>query len=85
MKTRTLAAVVILICSFLLAPGLLRADENEWYQGQQGDWYNEQDGWRWRSNNGNEYRKTRSGWAWAYHKRNPQTDRRTFQQFKEQQ
>src|ERR1039458_960926 len=109
MRTRTVA-LLILICWFVLAPGLLRAADNEWYQGQQGQWqrhgkqsrwesthgddwyqgqqghwYNEPDGWRWLGNNGDEYRKRRNGWAWAYRNRNPKTDRRTFQQFKEQQ
>ena len=109
MKTRTLAGVVILICSFLLAPGLLRAADNEWYQGQQGQWqrhgnqwrwesthgddwyqgqqghwYDEKDGWQYLGNNGDRYRKQRNGWAWAYHNRNPKTDRRSYQQFKEQ-
>jgi hypothetical protein len=38
MKVGTLAAIAILICSFALAPNLVRADENDWYQGQQGQW-----------------------------------------------
>jgi hypothetical protein len=109
MKTRTLAALAMLVCSILLAPSLLRAEENEWYQGQQGQWqqhgkqwrwesthgddwyqghqghwYQERDGWRYLSNDGAEYRKGRSGWAWAYHNRNPKTDRRSFEQLKDQ-
>ncbi len=64
MKTRTLATVLILICWFVLAPSLLRAEENEWYQGQQGHWYREGNGWQWYGNDGDEYRQGRNGWQW---------------------
>ena len=68
MKTRTLATVLILICCFALAPGLLRADENEWYQGQQGQWHRQGNSWRWKSTHGDQWYQGRQG-AW-YRERN---------------
>lgn len=72
MKTRTLATVVILICSFLLAPGVLRADENDWYQGQQGHWQQQNNNWKWGSTHGDEWYqgerghwyRDKKGWHW---------------------
>jgi hypothetical protein len=63
MKTRTLATVLILICCFVLAPSLLRADENEWYQGRQGQWHRQGNSWRWKSTHGDEWYQGRQG-AW---------------------
>jgi len=65
MKTRTLATVMILLlCSFVLAPSLLRADPNEWYQGRQGQWVREQNAWRFRDTRGDEYREYGNSWRW---------------------
>jgi len=72
MKTTTLAAVLVLICSFVLAPSLLRADENEWYQGQQGQWQRHSNKWRWESTHGDEWfqgqqghwYRDQYGWHW---------------------
>jgi hypothetical protein len=64
MKTKTLATVAILICSLVLAPSLLRAEENEWYQGQQGQWQRHGNGWQWKSTHGDQYRQSRNGWQW---------------------
>ena len=61
MKTRTLATVVILICSFVLAPNVLRAEENEWYQGQQGEWHQKGHNWRWESTHGDDWYQGRQG------------------------
>ena len=110
MKTGRLLLILILSCWFLAPLSLLRAEENEWYQGHQGQWRQQGKSWRWTSthgddwyqgrqgnwyddgrngweyhtNDGDEYRKRRSGWAWAYHTRNPRTDTRSYQQFKQQ-
>ena len=51
MRTRTVA-LLILICWFVLAPGLLRAADNEWYQGQQGQWQRHGKQSRWESTHG---------------------------------
>jgi hypothetical protein len=72
MKTKTLAIVAILICAFLVTPNLVRADENEWYQGQQGEWQQHGKKWRWRSTHGDEWYqgnqghwyRDRKGWHW---------------------
>jgi hypothetical protein len=55
---------MILICSFVLAPSLLRADPNEWYQGRQGQWIREQNAWRFRDTRGDEYRQYGNAWRW---------------------
>ena len=72
MKIGTLAAVVILICSFALAPSLVRADEDDWYQGQRGHWVHQGKKWRWESTHGDEWYEgkqghwyqDRKGWHW---------------------
>jgi hypothetical protein len=94
MKTKTLATVMILICSLVLAPSLLRADQDDWYQGRQGQWAQVHNQWQFRDRDGNEYRKHGNSWSWyngrhhgpagsAYHNRAP-GDNRTYQQFQEQ-
>jgi hypothetical protein len=65
MKTRSLATVVILLCSFLLTPGLAKAQDNDWYQGRQGRWVQEQNAWRFRDRDGDEYRQQGDRWEWA--------------------
>jgi len=91
MKTRTLATVLVLICSMLLAPGLLRADQDDWYQGRKGQWVQQQNAWRFRDSDGNVYRKHGNSWAWyngrhhsaagaAYHDR-PAGDNQTYNQY----
>jgi hypothetical protein len=95
MQTRTLAIVVILICSFVLAPSLVRADQDAWYQGRQGRWVQQQNAWRFRDRDGDEYRQQGNSWSWyngrghgdegtEYHNRAP-GDNRTYSQFKQQQ
>src|ERR1700756_3420921 len=90
-KTRTLAMVGMLICSFALAPSLVRADADDWYQGRRGHWIQQQNAWRFRDLDGNEYRRHGNSWRWyngrhhgpegaAYHNRAP-GDNRTFNQF----
>jgi hypothetical protein len=72
MKIGTLAAVAILICSFALAPNLVRADENDWYQGQQGQWTRHGKKWRWESSHGDQWYQgkqghwyqDKKGWHW---------------------
>jgi hypothetical protein len=57
MKAKTVITVLMLICWFALTPGLLRAEENQWYQGQQGKWA----GNRWESTHGDEWFQGRQG------------------------
>jgi hypothetical protein len=94
MKTRTLATAVILICSFVLASSSVRADSDDWYQGRQGHWVQQQNAWRFRDTNGNVYRQQGNSWQWyngrrhgtegsEYHNRAP-GDNRTFNQFQQQ-
>jgi hypothetical protein len=94
MKTRTFLTVVILICSFVLAPSLLRADQDDWYQGRRGHWIQQQNAWRFRDVDGNEYRRSGNSWRWyngrvhgkegsEYHNRAP-GDNRTYNQFQQQ-
>ena len=72
MKTKTLAIVIVLICSFLAGPKMVRAEENEWYQGQQGEWERHGPRWRWRSTHGDQWYQgrqghwylDRKGWHW---------------------
>ena len=72
MKVGTLAAMAILICSFALAPNTVRADENDWYQGQQGHWERHGKKWRWESTHGDEWYQgkqghwyqDKKGWHW---------------------
>ncbi len=60
MKTKTLATLLILAGWFALAPGSLRAqEENQWYQGQQGKWVCS--GWRWQSTHGDQWYQGRQG------------------------
>jgi len=94
MKTRTLAMVVTLICAFALAPGLVRADSDDWYQGHQGRWAQQNNTWQFSDRNGNVYRQHGHSWGWyngrhhgaegsAYHNRAP-GDNRTYNQFEHQ-
>jgi hypothetical protein len=72
MKIRILALVAVLICSFALAPNLVRADEDDWYQGQQGHWMKHGNKWRWQSTHGDEWYEgkqghwyqDKKGWHW---------------------
>jgi hypothetical protein len=86
--------VVILICSFALAPSLVRADGDDWYQGRRGHWVDQQNAWRFRDYDGNVYRRHGNGWGWyngrhhgpegsAYHNRAP-GDNRSYNQFERQ-
>jgi len=61
MKTRAIATVVILLCWFALAPDLVRADDNEWYQGQQGQWQHHGHSWRWGSSHGDDWYQGHQG------------------------
>ena len=94
MKTKTFATVVILICSFVLAPSLLRADQDDWYQGRKGRWVQQQNAWQFRDSGGNVYRRHGNSWGWyngrhhgeegsEYHNRAP-GDNRTYNQYERQ-
>jgi len=65
MKTRrfALVTVVILISSFVFTSSLVRADD--WYQGRQGRWIHEQNAWRFRDRDGDEYRQYGHDWRWS--------------------
>ena len=40
------------------------ADGDDWYQGEQGHWYQEPEGWRFHGDDGDDYRKGNNGWGW---------------------
>src|SRR5438128_412260 len=61
MKTKSL--ILILLCSFLLAPGYSWARDNDWYQGHQGEWKRHGNHWQWRSTHGDDWYQGRQG-AW---------------------
>src|SRR6202046_4489182 len=46
MKTGTFATVMFLVCSFVLAPSLLRANQDDWYQGRRGQWIQQHNAWQ---------------------------------------
>lgn len=90
-KTGTLATAFLLMCSFALAPSLVRADQDDWYQGRQGHWTQQQKVWQFRDSGGNIYRKHGNSWGWyngrkhgaegeAYHNRAPGNDQ-TYNQY----
>jgi hypothetical protein len=95
MKTRRLAIVGLLICSFALTSSLARADADDYYyQGRQGRWEQQQNAWRFSARDGNVYRRNGNSWGWyngrhhgaagsAYHNRAP-GDNRTYNQFEHQ-
>ena len=95
MKTRRLAIVGILLCSFALAPSLVRADSDYYYyQGHQGRWAQQHNTWQFADRDGNVYRQHGQSWGWyngrhhgpegsAYHNRAP-GDNRTYNQFERQ-
>src|SRR5271156_4484241 len=64
MKTTTLATVLVLICSLVLAPSLLRAGQDDWYQGRKGQWVQQQNAWQFRDGDGNVYRQHGKSWGW---------------------
>jgi hypothetical protein len=64
MRTGTLTTVVILFCSFVLAPSLLRANQDDWYQGRRGQWIQQHNAWRFRDRDRNEYRQYGNSWRW---------------------
>lgn len=92
-KTRFLATVVILI-SFALAPSLVRADQDDYYQGRKGQWVQQSNSWRFKDRDGNVYRQSGTKWAWyngRYHGLEGQEyhyraagDNRSYQQFQQQ-
>jgi hypothetical protein len=93
-KRKTLATVVILICSFVLASSSVRADQDDWYQGRHGHWAQQQNAWRFRDRSGNEYRQQGNSWRWydgrphsseaaRYHNR-AAGDNRSYSQFQQQ-
>ena len=55
MKAKTVITILMLICCFALAPSSLRAADNQWYQGQQGQWRQHGDRTRWQSTHGDEW------------------------------
>ena len=68
MRTRTLglATFVILIGWFVLSVRSVKADpHDDWYQGRQGRWVEEQNAWRFRDRGGDEYRQYGDSWRWS--------------------
>jgi hypothetical protein len=39
-------------------------DQNDWYQGRRGRWYQQQNAWRFRDVDGDEYREEGNRWQW---------------------
>ena len=83
--------VAILISSMALAPSLVRADSDDWYQGRKGQWTQSHKAWQFRDSDGNVYRKHGNSWAWyngrqhsaageAYHNR-PAGNNQTFNEY----
>ncbi len=90
-KTGTLATAFLLMCSFALVPSLVRADQDDWYQGRKGQWSQTKNVWQFRDSGGNVYRKHGNSWGWyngrkhgaegeAYHNRAPGNDQ-TYNQY----
>ncbi len=73
MKTRTLATVVILAWSVVLASCFAEHDQYDWYQGRRGRWYQEHNAWRFDDEDGNEYRQEGNRWDW-YSTRTPRSE-----------
>ena len=40
---------------------------NNWYAGNQGRWYQQNNDWRWEGMNGDEYWRGDRGWEWRHH------------------
>lgn len=40
------------------------AEGDDWFQGEQGHWYKEPEGWRFWGDDGDAYRKGDKGWGW---------------------
>lgn len=62
--------ILILACWFTLAPGLSSAQvtvklgqDNDWYQGHQGNWQRQGSAWQWQSTHGDDSYQGRPG-AW---------------------
>lgn len=66
MKTKSV--ILILLCAFLVAPSYSWAQDNDWYQGHQGQWQRRGNQWQWQSTHGNDWYQGRQG-AW-YQQRN---------------
>src|SRR5690349_20013950 len=65
-RTLALATFVALIFSFVLSTRSVKADPyDDWYQGRQGRWVQEQNAWRFRDSLGNEYRQYGDSWRWG--------------------
>ncbi len=65
MKTRTLATAVILICSLVLASSVVRADQDDWYQGRRGKWVQQNNAWQFHDVDGDQYRQQGNAWGWS--------------------
>ncbi|HKD67819.1 MAG TPA: hypothetical protein VKB84_13325 [Candidatus Binataceae bacterium] len=64
MKTRILS-VMILVCCFMLAPGIPGARATDWYQGQPGMWQRHGNTWVWRSTHGDDWYQGKRGHWYA--------------------
>jgi len=40
---------------------------NNWYAGNQGRWYQQNNAWRWEGVNGDRYERGDHGWEWRHH------------------
>jgi hypothetical protein len=77
--------ILTLLCSLLLASGYSWAkdNDNDWYQGHQGHWQQQNKNWQWQSSHGNDWYQGQQGsWyqnpnGWDYQTNNGRQYRRT--------
>src|SRR5579864_7800479 len=65
LKPRRLA--VVLIGCFVLTSCMLRSDQPDWYQGQQGHWQQQGNNWQWRGTQGDDWYQGRQGHWYQEH------------------
>lgn len=70
MRAKTILAAILGLAILGLQAcfyGDHRDQDNDWYQGRRGRWYQRQDAWRFRDMDGNEYREENNRWQWYNH------------------
>jgi hypothetical protein len=66
MRAKTILAATLGLAIFGLQ-ACFHHEDNDWYQGRRGRWYQQQDAWRFRDMDGNEYREENNHWLWYNH------------------
>lgn len=66
MRTKAILAAILGLATLGLQACFYEGepDQNDWYQGRRGRWYQQQDAWRFRDVDGNEYREEGHRWEW---------------------